>query len=88
MAEELTEFEVKLLKWLIKSDFHIQPWSTKDAAKAFKVSEDEVYDAVAALSKRPPTRSKSSTKTGPFTSQRTEFIHARRGCSSSSAWGA
>ena len=52
MADELTEFEAKLLKWLIKSDFHIQPWSTKDAAKAFKVSEDEVYDAVAALSKK------------------------------------
>ena len=52
MADELTEFEGKLLKWLIKSDFHIQPWSTKDAAKAFKGSEDEVYDAVAALSKK------------------------------------
>ena len=32
MADELTEFEGKLLKWLIKSDFHIQPWSTKNAA--------------------------------------------------------
>lgn len=52
MADELTEFEGKLLKWLIKSDFHIQPWSTKAAAKAFKVSEDEVYEAVAALSKK------------------------------------
>ena len=48
MADEITEFEAKLLKWLVKSEFHIQPWSTKDAAKAFKVSEDEVYDAVAA----------------------------------------
>ena len=52
MADELPEFEAKLLKWLIKSDFHIQPWSTKGAAKAFKVTEDEVYDAVAALSKK------------------------------------
>ena len=32
MADELTEFEAKLLKWLVKSDFHIQPWSTKGAA--------------------------------------------------------
>ncbi|MDA0925563.1 MAG: hypothetical protein O3C36_02855 [archaeon] len=56
MADELTEFEAKLLKWLVKSEFHLQPWSTKAAAKAFKVSEDEVYDAVAALSKKAPER--------------------------------
>jgi hypothetical protein len=56
MADELTEFETKLLKWLVKSEFHLQPWSTKDAAKAFKVSEDEVYEAVAALSKKAPER--------------------------------
>ena len=49
MADELTTFEAKLLKWLIKSDFHIQPWSSKDAAKAFKVKEAEIYEAVAAL---------------------------------------
>jgi hypothetical protein len=52
----LTEFEAKLLKWLVKSEFHLQPWSTKAAAKAFKVTEDEVYDAVAALSKKAPER--------------------------------
>ncbi|MFZ9048466.1 MAG: hypothetical protein ACO20Y_06715 [Poseidonia sp.] len=56
MADELTEFEAKLLKWLVKSEFHLQPWSTKAAAKAFKVTEDEVYDAVAALSKKAPER--------------------------------
>ena len=56
MADELTEFEAKLLKWLVKSEFHLHPWSTKAAAKAFKVSEDEVYDAVAALSKKAPER--------------------------------
>ena len=47
MADDLTEFETKLLKWLVKSDFHLQPWSTKDAAKAFKVKDDEIYEAVA-----------------------------------------
>ncbi len=52
MADELTGFEPKLLKWLVKSDFHIQPWSSKDAAKAFKVEEDQIYEAVAALSKK------------------------------------
>ena len=54
MADELTTFETKLLKWLIKSDFHIQPWSSKDAAKAFKVKEAEIYEAVAALTKKVP----------------------------------
>ena len=43
-----------MLKWLIKSDFHIQPWSSKDAAKAFKVKEAEIYEAVAALTKKAP----------------------------------
>ena len=38
MSDELSEFEAKLLKWLAKSEFHIVPWSTKDAAKTFKVS--------------------------------------------------
>ena len=56
MADELTEFEAKLLKWLVKSDFHLQPWSTKNATKAFKVTEDEVYEAVAALSKKAADR--------------------------------
>ena len=54
MADEMTDFEARLLKWLIKSDFHIQPWSSKDAAKAFKVKEAEIYEAVAALTKKAP----------------------------------
>ena len=56
MADELTEFVAKLLKWLVKSDFHIEPWSTKAAAKAFKTKEAEVYEAVAALTKKVPER--------------------------------
>ena len=56
MADELTTLEAKLIKWLSKSDFHIQPWSSKDAAKAFKVSEDDIYEAVAALTKKVPER--------------------------------
>jgi len=56
MADELTDFEAKMLKWLAKSDFHLQPWSTKDAAKAFKVTENEVYEAVAALTKKAADR--------------------------------
>ena len=56
MGEELTDFEAKLLKWLVKSEFHLQPWSTPQAAKAFKVSETEVYEALAALSKKASDR--------------------------------
>ena len=52
MADELTDFETKLLKWLVKSDFHIQPGASKNATKAFKGKEDEIYEAVAALSKK------------------------------------
>jgi len=56
MSDELSEFEAKLLKWLAKSEFHIVPWSTKDAAKTFKVSEDEIYEAIASLSKKASDR--------------------------------
>jgi len=47
---DLTEFEGRLLKWISSSDFVGVAWSTKRAAEAFKVSEKEVYDALAALS--------------------------------------
>ena len=42
MSEELTATEEKVLKWLVKSEFHTVPWSTKDAAKAFKIKEEEM----------------------------------------------
>jgi hypothetical protein len=32
------------------------PWSTSDAAKAFKVKKDEIYEAVASLTKKVPDR--------------------------------
>ena len=47
--EDLTEFELRLLKWISASDFVEVPWSTKRAADAFKVGEKEVYEALAAL---------------------------------------
>ena len=52
MSDELTELEAKLLKWIAASDFEEVAWSTKNAAKAFEVSDDEIYDAVAALSRK------------------------------------
>ena len=33
--EDLTEFELRLLKWISASDFVEVPWSTKRAADAF-----------------------------------------------------
>jgi hypothetical protein len=48
-ASDLTEFELRLLKWLSSSDFVEVPWSTKRAAEAFKVSEKDVYEALSAL---------------------------------------
>lgn len=48
-ADELTELEEKVLKWISKSDFEQIPWSTSRAADAFKVSEKEIYEALAAI---------------------------------------
>ncbi|MFL2493440.1 MAG: hypothetical protein ACJ0HH_01645 [Candidatus Thalassarchaeum sp.] len=47
--EDLSEFELRLLKWISASDFVEVPWSTKRAADAFKVEEREVYEALASL---------------------------------------
>jgi len=53
MAEsDLTEFELRLLKWISQSDFEEVAWSTKRAAEAFKVEEKEVYEALAALTSK------------------------------------
>ena len=42
MSDELTELEAKLLRWIAASDFEEVAWSTKNAAKAFEVSDDEI----------------------------------------------
>ncbi len=47
--EDLSEFELRLLKWISASDFVEVPWSTKRAADAFKVGEREVYEALSSL---------------------------------------
>ncbi len=53
---ELTEFELRLFEWIRQSDFETVAWSTKKAAKSFKCSEDEIYEGVAALTKKLPQR--------------------------------
>ena len=56
MADELTEFENRLFEWIRQSDFEKVAWSTKKAAKAFKVDEDDVYEALSALTRKVPKR--------------------------------
>jgi len=51
---DLTEFEDKLYRWLCRSDFEDVPWSTAHAAKAFKVKQDEIYEALSALTRKIP----------------------------------
>ena len=48
-TDDLTDFETRLLKWIAASDFVEIAWSTKRAAEAFKVKDQEVYEALAAL---------------------------------------
>ena len=56
MAEELTELEARIFEWIRQSEFESVAWSTSKAAKSFKVKEDEVYEAVAALTRKVPDR--------------------------------
>jgi hypothetical protein len=49
VASELTELEARILKWIAQSDFEEISWSTKRAAKAFEVSEKEIYESLAAI---------------------------------------
>ena len=46
---DLTDFELRLLKWISASDFIGVPWSTVRAAEAFKVDEKDVYEDLASL---------------------------------------
>ena len=46
---DLTELEERLHAWLVESDFETVAWSTKKAAKAFKVEEEAILEAVANL---------------------------------------
>ena len=63
-ATDLNQLEVDLLNWLIQSDFHVKPWSTSKAAKKFKAKEDDIYEAVAALTRKVPQRIQVFYKNG------------------------
>ena len=52
--DDLTKLESKLYLWLCKSDFENIPWSTSKAAKAFKVKDEDIYEALSALTRKIP----------------------------------
>ena len=62
MADDLTDLEARLFEWIRQSDFETVPWSTPKAAKAFKVKQDEIYDALSALTRKVPKRIQISYK--------------------------
>ena len=55
-STEPSDLEARLFEWIRQSDFETVAWSTAKAAKAFKVTKDEIYEAVAALTKKMPKR--------------------------------
>jgi hypothetical protein len=50
--EPLTKEERALWEYIQEGDFEGGPWSTPDAAKALKMSEDDVYAALAEVNKK------------------------------------
>ena len=60
--DDLSELEARLFEWIRQSDFETVPWSTANAAKAFKVNKDEIYEAVHYLPEKFRIEYKSSTK--------------------------
>jgi len=63
-ASDLTDFEAGLLEWLCENNFHVEPWSTQNAAKQFYVEEEAIYEAIAALSRKVPQRIQVFYKNG------------------------
>lgn len=50
--EPLTKEELALWEYIQKGDFEGNPWSTPDASKELKMSEDDVYKALAEVNKK------------------------------------
>ncbi len=63
-SSDLTDFEVGLLEWLCENNFHVEPWSTQNAAKQFYVEEEAIYEAIAALTRKVPQRIQVFYKNG------------------------
>jgi len=52
--EDLTEFETRMFEWIRQSDFEGVAWKASRAAKAFKVTVEEINEALAALTSKVP----------------------------------
>ena len=50
--KDLTPFEVELYEYIKASDFESKPWVTRDAARKFGRSEEEMYKALSELTKK------------------------------------
>ena len=46
---DLDTYDLKVYKYLKENDFVEKPWSTKKAATALKMKEDEVYESLSNL---------------------------------------
>ena len=46
---DLDTYDLKVYKYLKENDFVGKPWSTKKAATALKMKEDEVYESLSNL---------------------------------------
>ena len=62
--EDLTELEERVFTWISESDFENVPWSSKKAAKAFKIKEEEMYKVISSLTKKVPKRIQLMYKDG------------------------
>ena len=51
---DLTEFETRLFEWIRQPDVEEVAWKANRAAKAVKVSVEEINDALAALTSKVP----------------------------------
>ncbi len=53
---ELTELEMRVFEWIRQSDFESIAWSTPKAAKSFGVTQNEIYETIASLTKKVPSK--------------------------------
>ena len=53
---ELTELEMRVFEWIRQSDFESIAWSTPKAAKSFGVTQNVIYETIASLTKKVPSK--------------------------------
>ena len=50
--EDLTEVERKVYEYIKSHDFQRNKWSTSQASRDLNLSEDEIYEAIASMTKK------------------------------------